>query len=288
MQDAKTDPAFAQDVRLVLLGDEIGAVVGGEMINRSSDCRAHFHAYLREVLAEKSQPPAFFGVEDVRELNYLEKLPSRPRDSSRDCTIIARSTSTASPPTSTAIPRGPWPNCFPARRRTPTSAPTRPCLGGQNMNHTDWFNLTRMGGASMAWGEDWASAEAGATTAWKSSVSRCLGGMCRTANTSPPASTPWPRAGRPITSCCRWCRAASARSSSTVRRAAVRRGRGLELLERLAHGLRRDRPGHLRPGARRHDPGRRPAAAAAAWRCSTIARMKSTIPPRTACSATGR
>lgn len=25
------------------------------------------------------------------------------------------------------------------------------------MNHTDWFNLNRLGGANMAWGEDWAS-----------------------------------------------------------------------------------------------------------------------------------
>jgi hypothetical protein len=153
----KKDPAYAQDVNRILLGDEIGAIVGGEMINYSSDCRAHFQAYLREVLTEKRLTPAFFGVADVRELEYLDRLPKTPtRFESRlyyHCQIFKyRLTADYYRHTTQAVAES-----FPRAATYANFSPHPALLGGQNMNGSDWFNLARMGGASMAWGEDWAS-----------------------------------------------------------------------------------------------------------------------------------
>jgi len=62
-------------VRLMKLGDEIGAITGAAHINECSDCLAAFHAFLREELAGMGKDASFFGVRDIEQLRFLPALP---------------------------------------------------------------------------------------------------------------------------------------------------------------------------------------------------------------------
>lgn len=153
----KTDPEFTADLRRIKLGDEIGPIVGAAMINTSSDCRAHFHAYLREILAEKKETPAFFGVANVDDLDYLEAPTAAPtRAEARlyyHCQLYKfRLTADYYRHTTTAARE-----IFPLATTYANFSPHPVTLGSQTMNGSEWFTLARQGGASMAWGEDWAS-----------------------------------------------------------------------------------------------------------------------------------
>jgi len=140
----------------IKMGDEIGAVAGKASINGLETCKRAFHGYLRNRLKEIGQDASFFGVESVEELRYLDHLPTDPGLYERRLYYycarfkfvltamyyaqITRSAEKVFPKVYTYCNFSPHPPMF-----------------GQNMNHSDWFALTREGGANTAWGEGWAS-----------------------------------------------------------------------------------------------------------------------------------
>jgi hypothetical protein len=142
----------AADVVLAKLGDEIGAICSVRHMNECTDCRAAFHRYLAEHYGE----PAFFGVSDLASLRVQPELsPAQGRYERRlyyasqrfvfdfTAAYYARVTKTL---------REVLPNC-----QTYCNFSPHPVIFGGTMNHSDWFNLTRRGGTTYAWGEDWAS-----------------------------------------------------------------------------------------------------------------------------------
>ncbi len=139
------------------MGDEIGAVAGAASINGLETLKKAFHDYLRARLAEReTDAAAWYGAETVEELPYLGEAPERASLFERrlfyDCSrfkfvvtalYYAQLTRAAE-------------RVFP-RVRTYCNFSPHPPMFGQHMNGSDWFVLTREGGANMAWGEDWAS-----------------------------------------------------------------------------------------------------------------------------------
>lgn len=158
-REQSRDPHIEDDMHAVLIGDEIGPVTGAEMINHSSDCRAHFHAWLAGVLREKDETPAYFGVDDLAVLDFLGSKP--PRDSSRHArrlyyhSQIYQYVLTADlyRHTMNAVDE-----FFPNAVTYANFSPASPIIDSpQHMNHADWFSLPRRHGASMAWGSCWAN-----------------------------------------------------------------------------------------------------------------------------------
>lgn len=139
------------------MGDEIGAVAGPASINGLETLKRSFHQYLREKLAERQTDAAsYYGSENVEDLHYLGETSENPGLFERrlfyDCSrykfvltaqYYAQLTRAAE-------------RVFP-RVRTYCNFSPHPPMFGQQMNGSDWFVLTREGGANMAWGEDWAS-----------------------------------------------------------------------------------------------------------------------------------
>ena len=152
----KTMPPVDPPAMTVKMGDEIGAVVGPDSINGLETCRRAFHDYLRERLKEAGKDASFLGVENIEELPYLGHLPENPGLFERrlyyHCSRfkfvltamyygqIARAAERVFPKVYTYCNFSPHPPMF-----------------GQHMNGSDWFALTREGGANTAWGEGWAS-----------------------------------------------------------------------------------------------------------------------------------
>lgn len=147
-------PANPHPVTLKM-GDEIGAV-GASSVNSLATCRRAFHDYLKTHLKVIGKGPEYFGVEKVEELQFQPDLPDSPGvyerrvyyHSSRFKFVltamyygqITRAAERVFPKVYTYCNFSPHPPMF-----------------GQQMNHSDWFALTREGGANMAWGEGWAS-----------------------------------------------------------------------------------------------------------------------------------
>lgn len=169
------------------MGDEIGAVVGAESINSLETCRKAFHDYLRARLKRMNKTAdEYYGVLEVDDLPYMAAAPERPGlherrlyyDSARfkfelTAMYYAQLTRAAE-------------KIFP-KVHTYCNFSPHPTMFGQHMNGSDWFALTRRGGANMAWGECWASREGGAGftgfdvvsyyAAWVECAARVRGGL---------------------------------------------------------------------------------------------------------------
>ena len=152
----KSDPDYRKFVRSIKLGDEIGPVAPASKINASRDCLAHFHKYLTDFLKEKGLTPSFFGVEAVEELRVLSALAPNAGNFERrlyyhsELHKFALSADFYRHTTEAA--RKVYPNAHTYANFSPGPI----TLGSQTMNGSEWFYLTRQGGSSMAWGEDWA------------------------------------------------------------------------------------------------------------------------------------
>lgn len=143
-------------VRLLKMGDEIGAITSSTHVNRCSDCRAAFHRYLHQKLDEMGEDASFFGVSDVRELSYDLSLPANPGRYQRRLYYHCQQFKFYHTALFYRTMTGAAEEVFPNVRTYCNFSPHPPMFGG-DMNHSDWFKLTRLGGASMAWGEDWAT-----------------------------------------------------------------------------------------------------------------------------------
>jgi hypothetical protein len=152
--DAKA-PGTSLKVTTLKMGDEIGAIVGPQRINELPDARKQFHDYLRDHLRLIGQDASYFGVKDVSELEFMPRLPADAGRFERrlyyhsarfnfvfTARFYKRYTDAAK-------------KHFPNIRSYCNFSP-HPPMFGQNMNGSDWFALTREGGATMAWAEDWA------------------------------------------------------------------------------------------------------------------------------------
>ncbi len=140
----------------IKMGDEIGSEGGGSTINGFASSLKAFHDYLRARLVDLGTNAAYYGVTQVEELPFLDHIPERAgvhagrlyNDSERfkfvhTALYYAQITRAAE-------------RVFP-RVQTYCNFSPHPPMFGQHMNGSDWFALTRHGGASMAWGECWAS-----------------------------------------------------------------------------------------------------------------------------------
>jgi hypothetical protein len=150
------DPENRRLVRLKM-GDEIGAVTDAAGVNGFQTCRKAFYDYLRAQLKRQGLDAGFFGVADVAELQYLDELPENAGLFERRLFYYcARFRFVLTALYYAQITRAAE-RVFP-RVQTYCNFSPHPPMFGQQMNGSDWFALTREGGANMAWGEDWASA----------------------------------------------------------------------------------------------------------------------------------
>lgn len=149
------EPEGRKLVTTLKMGDEIGAIIGAHRINSLPDPRQAYHDYLREQLKLAGRDPSFFGVEDVRELDFVPGLaPDAGRferrlyyHSSRFNFVFTAMFYKRMTEAMTKV----FPNL-----RTYCNFSPHPPMFGQQMNGSDWFALTREGGATMGWAEDWA------------------------------------------------------------------------------------------------------------------------------------
>ncbi len=152
--DAKA-PGSSLKVTRLKMGDEIGAIVGPVRINELPDAKKQFHDYLREQLKEAGKDASYFGVKDVEELDFTPRLAADAGRFERrlyyhsarfNFVFTARFYKRY-----TDVARKYFPNIKSYCNFSP-----HPPMFGQHMNGSDWFALTREGGATMAWAEDWA------------------------------------------------------------------------------------------------------------------------------------
>ena len=147
-------PDVAQLPRLINVGDEIGPIAGTDKINQSVECLKLFRQYLGEVLREKQQTPAFFGVESLDDLECLGSLPRSPGLFERRLryhTTKFKELLTGHyyrPITEAARP------LFPQALTYANYSPA-PLRQGSQVHSLTWFTLLRQGSLSLAWGEDW-------------------------------------------------------------------------------------------------------------------------------------
>ena len=147
-------PDVAQLPRLINVGDEIGPIAGTHKINQSVECLKLFRKYLAEVLREKQQTPAFFGVASLDDLECLGALPRSPGLFERR--LCYHSTKFKElltghyyrPITEAARP------LFPQALTYANYSPA-PLRQGSQVHSLTWFTLLRQGSLSLAWGEDW-------------------------------------------------------------------------------------------------------------------------------------
>ena len=150
----KSDKDARAKITQMKLGDEIGAIRGPSHVNVCSDCLSFYHEFLAAELKETGRTPAFFGVEDLTDLLWTSALPPNPGRFERrlyfhglrfkfalTAQFYQRMTRAAE-------------KVFPNVRTYCNFSPHPPMFGG-NMNHSDWFALTRLGGCTMGWAEDW-------------------------------------------------------------------------------------------------------------------------------------
>ena len=140
----------------IKMGDEIGAVAGTADINGLETCRRVFHDYLRARLKDISQDVSFFGVESIEELPYIDHIG--PHSGLYERRLYYHSTRFKFVLTAmyygqiTRAAERVFPEVYTYCNFSP-----HPPMFGQQMNHSDWFTLTRELGANTAWGEGWAS-----------------------------------------------------------------------------------------------------------------------------------
>ena len=152
----KKYPDYANQVRFVVVGDEIGFILGSYKVNHSTACLRRFRQYLAEVLREKGETPSYFGVESLEDLACVGELDSRnPGVFERRLyyhSLRFKEKMTAEYYRSvTAAVKEVFPKALTYANYSP--APLR--QGDQTMNHGGWFHNLREGGLSLAWGEDW-------------------------------------------------------------------------------------------------------------------------------------
>jgi hypothetical protein len=149
------DPGAAARVTTLKMGDEIGAIVPPDRINNLPDASQIFHDYLRDELKAAGRDASFFGVKDVDELTFSPELPPDAGRYERrlyyhaakfNFLFTARFYKHFTDAARKALPNV----------RTYCNFSPHPPMFGQNMNGSDWFALTRAGGATMGWAEDWA------------------------------------------------------------------------------------------------------------------------------------
>ena len=148
-------PDYANLVRVIGVGDEIGIIAGANKINQSVECLKRFREYLVRVLEGREETPEFFGVEDLADLRCLEQLgadPSRYERRLYSHSIKFREVLTADYYrliTEAAKP------LFPNARTFANYSPVCMRQGDQTMNWASWFSQPRRGSLGMACGEDW-------------------------------------------------------------------------------------------------------------------------------------
>jgi len=148
------DPEYRNRVSIMKMGDEIGPVSGPIFVNGLSDCRKAFHSYLAEILAREGESPSFFGVTDLDQVDYAVSLPAdagryQKRVYYHSCLFRWMLTSTFYERYTKAVSRV-YPNVRTSCNYTPGSF-----MHAGIMHTSDWFALSRYGGATMSWGEDW-------------------------------------------------------------------------------------------------------------------------------------
>ncbi|MBS3764126.1 MAG: hypothetical protein KGZ25_12580, partial [Planctomycetes bacterium] len=145
-----------EQVLTLKMGDEIGAITSSTHINRCADCRALFHRHLKNVLKDTGKDASFFGVEKVEQLPYRPSFPENAGRYQRRLYYHSHLFKFRITAEFYRTLTGVAEEVFPNIKTYCNFSPHPPMFGG-HMNHSDWFALTRLGGATMAWGEDWAT-----------------------------------------------------------------------------------------------------------------------------------
>ncbi len=142
----------------IKLGDEISTYTAATTINDDAALTAKFHAYLSEqATLVGSDVKSFFGVDDVRQLQCLDKLPSHAgRFERRLLYGSQRFCHLATVGTYARLLRDvekKHPNAIVYNNYSPHPV----FLTGRDMNGADWFLLPRAGAQTLGWAEDWAT-----------------------------------------------------------------------------------------------------------------------------------
>ncbi len=146
------------DRKKIKLGDEISTYTAAAAINSDAALTAKFHSYLNEQAAlVGSNVKSFFGVDDVRHLECLDKLPSNAgRFERRLFYCSQRFCHVATVGTYARLLRDvekKHPNAIVYNNYSPHPV----FLTGRDMNGADWFLLPRAGAQTLGWAEDWAT-----------------------------------------------------------------------------------------------------------------------------------
>lgn len=152
LKGRESDPPLVR----IVMGDEIGSEGGGATINGFASSRRAFHDYLRACVAQLGTNAAYFGVADVEELPFLDEPGDRPGVHAGRLYYASERFKFIHTALYYAQITRAAERIFP-RVQTYCNFSPHPPMFGQHMNGSDWFALTRHGGANMAWGECWAS-----------------------------------------------------------------------------------------------------------------------------------
>ena len=142
----------------VKLGDEIATYTAAGVINGDAFLRASFHDYLREqVQLLGTDLQTFFGVDDLRHVECLDRLPDNAgRFERRLFYCSQRYCHIATVQHYARLVRG-IEKQKPGAQIYNNYSPHPVFLTGRDMNFVDWFLLTRAGAQTLGWGEDWAT-----------------------------------------------------------------------------------------------------------------------------------
>ena len=147
-----------QDRKKIKLGDEISTYTAAATINDDAALTAKFQAYLREqAQLVGSDLKSFFGVDDARQLECIDKLPPNAgRFERRLYYCSQRFCHVATVGTYARLLRDvekKHPNAIVYNNYSPHPV----FLTGRDMNGADWFLLPRAGAQTLGWAEDWAT-----------------------------------------------------------------------------------------------------------------------------------
>jgi hypothetical protein len=143
-------------VTKIKIADEIGTYTEPEVINADAAKLAAFREYLAaQAQAEGQKADEFFGGA-LSELQVMGKLPENATLPQRRVFYHAHRFCHAVTAREYAAHTKELQALFPNARAYNNYSPHPPMFGG-TMNHTDWFVVTRHGGQSLGWGEDWAT-----------------------------------------------------------------------------------------------------------------------------------
>ena len=153
-QNLQAIPDYAQLLRIICVGDEIGPIASTYKINQSVECLKRFRQYLARFLKENQQTPQFFGVESLDDLEGLERLPRNPgiferrlyNHSAKFRQILTGDYYRSITETAKTM----FPNVLTYANYSPA-----PLRQGEQTHSLTWFSLLRQGALSLAWGEDW-------------------------------------------------------------------------------------------------------------------------------------